>query len=78
MYSPQQLSGDLATYVQAEQQRLAEELNTPQPTLKLAVSYAPPKKYGDGVIVFADGTSWNPGAGAGYYGYRAGAWRKLD
>lgn len=78
MYSPQQLSGDLATYIQAELQRLAEDLNTAQPTLKLSVSYAAPKKFSDGVIALADGTSWNPGSGAGYYGYRGGAWRKLD
>jgi hypothetical protein len=27
--------------------------------------------------VLADGTSWNPGSGGGFYGYRAGAWRFL-
>ena len=30
-----------------------------------------------GMIVLADGTNWNPGSGAGFYGYRGGAWVKL-
>lgn len=30
-----------------------------------------------GMIVYADGVSWNPGAGEGIYGYQAGAWVKL-
>lgn len=37
---------------------------------------APPKPE-DGMIVIADGTAWNPGAGAGAYERRAGAWVKL-
>lgn len=79
MYSPQQFTGgDLALFLQNELQRLAEDLNSHRPTLKLAKSYSPPPKFGDGVVVLADGTSWDPGSGAGYYGYRDGAWRKLD
>jgi hypothetical protein len=31
----------------------------------------------NGMIVYADGTSWNPGAGAGFYGYEGGLWVKL-
>ncbi len=31
----------------------------------------------EGDIVRADGTLWNPGSGAGYYGYHDGAWRYL-
>lgn len=32
-------------------------------------SYAPPTKLLDGMIRYADGTSWNPGAGRGIYRY---------
>lgn len=31
----------------------------------------------DGDIVRADGTSWNPGSGAGFYGMHNGVWRYL-
>ena len=36
-----------------------------------------PAKPRNGMIVLADGTNWNPGAGQGYYGYYGGAWNKL-
>ena len=78
MYLPNQINGELSLWIQQELQRLAEDLNNPQPSLKLAVSYSPPTKFGEGTIVLADGTSFNPGSGAGFYGYRGGSWRKLD
>lgn len=31
----------------------------------------------EGDIVRADGTSWNPGSGRGFYGYDNGAWTFL-
>lgn len=31
----------------------------------------------DGVMVYADGTSWNPGSGEGLYAYYNAAWNKL-
>lgn len=33
-----------------------------------------PKRPQDGMIVSADGTSWNPGSGKGIYAYLSGAW----
>jgi hypothetical protein len=43
------------------------------------VRYAAPAHPRPGQIRFADGTSWNPGLGAGFYGYTvAGAWVKLS
>ena len=39
---------------------------------------APPKSPQPGWIAYADGTSWNPGGGEGYYGYKAdNAWHKI-
>lgn len=37
---------------------------------------APPDPV-EGMVLWADGTSWNPGAGAGLYEYRSSAWNKL-
>lgn len=45
--------------------------------LKLPVLTAAPAALADGTIAYADGTSWNPGSGAGFYGYVSGAWTKL-
>lgn len=37
-------------------------------------SYAAPDRPRDGDIRYADGTTWNPGAGAGVYIYKGTAW----
>lgn len=39
--------------------------------------YAEPSRIYDGLTVKADGTTWDPGSGAGCYQYRGGAWRFL-
>ncbi len=36
-----------------------------------------PDKPREGVIVFADGTNWNPGSGRGLYQYVSGSWAKI-
>ncbi|KKN74537.1 hypothetical protein LCGC14_0389540 [marine sediment metagenome] len=36
-----------------------------------------PTKPRTGMIVLADGTNWNPGSGAGFYGYHSSSWNKL-
>lgn len=73
--------GDLATlrhFVAEEFQRLAIELSAGQVDfLKLAEQYTAPAKPREGLVVFADGTSWNPGAGRGVYVYSSAAWVKL-
>lgn len=66
---PQFLATELANIALASQ-------NSNQYTL-LEMQYAEPKKKRDGMIVLADGVTWNPGSGAGYYGYRASVWRFL-
>jgi hypothetical protein len=43
--------------------------------LELRPIYAPPPNPRAGMIVYADGTSWNPGSGQGVYRYSlAGTW----
>lgn len=46
-------------------------------TVLLDVLEAAPLEPFDGMIAYADGTEWNPGAGEGFYGYESGAWVKL-
>lgn len=57
--------------------RLARVMALPQPFLLLATSYKSPDKPQEGLVMKADGTQWNPGAGAGVYCYYGGAWNKL-
>lgn len=45
--------------------------------LQLKKLNAEPSRPRDGIIVYADGTNWDPGTGEGYYGYYGSAWRKL-
>lgn len=47
------------------------------PLLILETRNAAPGKLQDGMIAKADGVNWNPGAGAGVYVYRGGAWNLL-
>ncbi len=42
--------------------------------LTLVELHAEPTKPRTGMVVLADGTDWNPGSGAGFYGYRGAAW----
>ena len=63
--------------VQQELEQVSRAMSEPDQMLMVEFSYVAPTKPRDGMIVLADGTSWNPGSGGGYYGYRAGAWRFL-
>jgi hypothetical protein len=44
--------------------------------LDLREIHAEPVRPRNGMIVFADGTDWNPGGGRGFYGYNNG-WVRL-
>ena len=39
--------------------------------------YVAPPKPRDGDMAYADGTYWNPGAGAGLYFYKISTWTKI-
>lgn len=78
MYAPRIVPREgLSEWLTQELANIARAMNERNPTLNLSVSYAAPAKVFDGMIVLADGTKWNPGSGAGFYGYRAGAWHLL-
>lgn len=69
---------ELRVYIEREFFRLSGELHIGVDAVRLSELHEEPAKPREGQIVFADGTVWNPGSGRGYYGYRSGAWRKLD
>lgn len=73
-YSPMPPKVETDRYAYYELQDLARAISEPQPELQLQVLYAAPKRPRDGMIVVADGTSWNPGSGAGAYRYQGGSW----
>lgn len=67
---------DLIAAVEVELRALSDEAQETI-SLELRPVYVAPDKPREGMIVCADGTSWNPGSGAGAYEYRGGAWQKL-
>jgi hypothetical protein len=69
---------DLTLFIETELQQLSAILQAMQtPWVMLAPLYAEPLRPRDGMVVFADGTAWNPGSGRGVYLYSSGAWVKL-
>ena len=72
---PRSISTEAQAYLDSELRRLADILN--QGPLYAVPLAAEPAKPQDGVIVYADGTNWDPGSGLGFYGYENGSWVKL-
>lgn len=81
MYAPSILDASsletLAGSMRNELARLAQELAQPTDYTALKTLYAAPDRIFEGQIVKADGTTWNPGSGAGIYARVGGAWVKL-
>lgn len=79
-YTPSSLPNDTPKGLKAW---LAEELRRISAAIdgasfvQLQVMGVEPQKRRDGMIVYADGIAWDPGSGAGFYGYESGAWVKL-
>jgi len=62
-------------YLTGELRRIADELSPN--VIQLPVLGVAPARPVNGMIAYADGASWNPGAGQGFYGFQAGTWVKL-
>ena len=60
-----------------EFEKISQALESANERLTLQVLHKAPEKYREGTIVCADGVNFNPGAGAGFYGYHSGTWNKL-
>lgn len=63
-------------WIEDENRRLAFALNE-FTTLRFQILNVAVEKPREGMVVWADGTNWNPGFGAGPYAYIGGAWTKL-
>ena len=75
--NPPTNTASLAAFLRLELAKIAQALETQDASLSLDTLYAEPKKFRDGTIVKADGTTWNPGSGSGLYVYRDAAWHFL-
>lgn len=80
-YSPKAMPpiNDLETlrgYVEEELRSIERELSETV-AVDLRPIYAAPTRPRNGMVVYADGTHWNPGAGEGLYAREASAWVKL-
>lgn len=68
---PAQAASALRAWLADQLRRIANELNAPK---HLDLLKAEPARIYDGLVVAADGTNWNPGAGRGVYARVSGAW----
>lgn len=71
------IPADAPAWLVQELRKLQEASSAAVDGVVYRTLYAEPKRIYPNLTVEADGTSWNPGAGAGRYTYRAGAWVKL-
>ena len=83
-YSPRPIPADesfttLSQFLQEELEGVADALRAPD-LLQLEIRNSAPERPRDGMIVFADGSDWEPvtGMGKGFYGYYSGAWTFLS
>ena len=67
---------ELLSFVVSEQAKIAIALLDALPRTSTEL-HAEPSKPRGGLVVFADGTDWNPGSGQGFYAYYASAWHFL-
>lgn len=45
-----------------------------QDFVQLTIRYREPERYREGMVVYADGTEWNPGSGKGVYVRKTSSW----
>ena len=69
-------AADLTRFLREELEQIRQVVSLMQDG-QLDVTTVAPAKPRDGMLRRADGVLWNPGAGAGFYGYHSGAWNKL-
>ncbi|HIJ85921.1 MAG: hypothetical protein HW380_187 [Magnetococcales bacterium] len=67
----------LGSWVYQELNRIANAAREGKEIVKLVVLHAEPAKCENGNLVYADGSDWNPGSGAGFYGRQNNQWIKL-
>jgi hypothetical protein len=70
-------TADLSNFLRTELSSIEEAASRAEPFILLQELHVAPAKLLAGMTVLADGTDWNPGAGAGVYTYYGAAWHKL-
>lgn len=79
-YTPTDVPTDVAQlpdWLRRELASLSQSFTSQAPYLFLQTLNVAPTKPREGLMVLADGVHFNPGSGAGFYGYRGGAWHLL-
>jgi hypothetical protein len=74
--TPRADAQELSTWVGEELRNVARAFQESEQT-QYTVLHVAPDRPREGIVVRADGTDWNPGGGAGFYGYVSGAWVKF-
>lgn len=67
----------LSAFLQQELQNISTAQQDELDSTRLKTLYAAPSRIYEGMLVKADGTTWNPGSGAGIYARVSSAWVKL-
>ena len=76
-YVPGQVpEGDLVRFLRQELQAISFAISAVQDG-QIDVTTVAPSKPRDGMLRRADGTSWNPGSGAGVYCFYGAVWHYL-
>jgi hypothetical protein len=70
-------ASEVLSFIETELDKLSELLSEMGEFLQLKELHVEPEKPRSGMVVLADGTDWDPGSGAGFYGYYGAAWTKL-
>lgn len=73
-YSPAPVPSDpkeIGLYLEDELSKIQSSINSAL-SLNVPMIYAEPGRISDGDVVYADGTTWNPGSGKGLYYYKSG------
>lgn len=69
--------GEVKKWVEEELRALQVALLAAVESVPILPLYVEPPRPRDGMVVYADGTQWDPGSGEGFYGRENGAWVKL-
>ena len=73
-YRKSVLTGDFQYAVEREFEAVERGLEDFADALRLLEITAEPNPKRNGMIVYADGTNWNPGSGRGVYVYKGSSW----
>ena len=76
-YTPGNLPDEAPQWLRRELQALSEASRGVAPFVQLQPAYVAPTKPRQGLMAYADGTSWNPGSGEGLYLYKSTGWKYL-